>query len=168
MFGKEAPLDQHALAARLDAIEAVQAVGNLKAHYCWLLDARRPAEAGALFTEDGVWDGGELFGRHEGREAVSRFFVEVQRDGLPFSLHGVLTPFIELRSPTEAFGRWHLNMPCTFRAAGGDRAVWGGGWYEDDFVRGADGVWRAREMRLTSHYWTPLDRGWVAERFVGA
>lgn len=155
------------LAARLEEAADLHALANLKAHYCWLLDSRRPAEAGALFTEDGVWDGGEMFGRHEGREAVAQFFADVQRDGLPFSLHGVLTPYLERRSPTEAFGRWYLFMPCTFREPAGDRAVWGAAWYEDEFVK-QDGVWRAREMRLTNHYWTSFERGWVAERFASA
>ncbi len=115
-----------------------------------------------------MWDGGEMFGRHEGRDAVGAYFTAIQRDGLPFCLHGVLTPFVELRGAGRAFGRWYLSMPCTLRdAAGRERAVWGGAWYEDDFVK-VDGAWRVQEMRLTNHFWAPLDRGWVEERFVGA
>jgi hypothetical protein len=160
-------MDISELAARLDEAEDLRAIANLKAHYCWLLDTRRAAEAGALFTEDGVWDGGETFGRHEGREAVGRYFAEIQRESLSFCLHGVLTPFLELRSPTTAFGRWYLHMPSTLRdAAGNDVAVWGAAWYEDDFVK-QDGVWRVRAMHITNHFWTPFDRGWVEQQFIG-
>lgn len=161
-------MDIDALERQLQEQADLHAVANLKAHYCWLLDTRRTLDAAALFTEDGVWDGGEMFGRHEGREAVGEYFTRIQRDGLPFCLHGVLTPFVELRGPDAAFGRWYLAMPCTLRDAGGrDRAVLGGAWYEDDFVR-EDGVWRVREMRLTNHFWTPLDKGWVEQQFVAA
>ena len=161
-------MDIAALARQLQEQADLHAIANLKAHYCWLLDTRRTWDAADLFTEDGVWDGGEMFGRHEGRDAVGAYFTQIQRDGLPFCLHGVLTPFVELRGEGRAFGRWYLSMPCTLRdAEGRERAVWGGAWYEDDFVQ-VDGVWRVQEMRLTNHFWAPLDRGWVEERFIAA
>lgn len=161
-------IDIAALAARVQEQADLHAIANLKAHYCWLLDTRRTWDAAALFTADGVWDGGEMFGRHEGRDAVGAYFTKIQAEGLPFALHGALTPFVELRGPDAAFGRWYLSMPCTLRQEDGqERAVLGGAWYEDDFVR-EGGVWRVREMRLTNHFWAPLDRGWVEERFIGA
>jgi hypothetical protein len=156
------------IAARVQELSDLHELTNLKAHYCWLLDTRRTAEAAALFSEDGVWDGGETFGRHEGREAVAATFAEIQARGLRFCLHGVLTPFLERRTPATAFGRWYLDMPATFAGEdGSDRAVWGAAWYEDDFVKGDDGVWRVQRMRLTNHFWTPFERGWAEQRFVG-
>ena len=160
-------MDIDALARQVQEQAHLHAIANLKAHYCWLLETRRTDEAAALFTEDGVWDGGEVFGRHEGRDAVRGYFARIQESGLSFCLHGVLTPFVELRGEGRAFGRWYLSMPCTLRDADGrDRAVLGGAWYEDDFVLGGDGVWRVREMKVTNHFWSPLDKGWVEERFL--
>ncbi len=155
-------MDIETLAARLEEAADLHAIANLKSHYCWLLDTGRTVEAAGLFTEDGVFDGGGQFGRHEGREAVGAYFTRIQQTGLPFVLHGVLTPFIERRTPTTAFGRWYLYMPCTMRdAAGVETAMWGAAWYEDDFLKGADGVWRICEVRVTSHFWAPATKGWV-------
>lgn len=167
---EERTVDVADLAARVEELEDLRALQNLKSHYCWLLDTRRTAEAGALFTEDGVWDGGEMFGCHEGRAAVAAYFAEIQARGLRFCLHGVLTPFLERRTATTAFGRWYLDMPATFAGEDGgpDRAIWGAAWYEDDFVKGADGVWQVRAMRLTNHFWTPFEQGWAVQRFAGA
>lgn len=159
-------MDTQELARRLQEADDLRAVANLKAHYCLLLDTRRTLEAGALFTEDGVWDGGEMYGRYEGRENVSAFFEKVQRETLLFTMHYISNPYLEHRGPDEIFGRWYLSQPCTFRGPQGDQAVVGCGIYEDQFVRGADG-WRPRRMTLTSLYWTPWQRGWVEERFVG-
>lgn len=160
-------MDSETMVARLTALEDVHAIGNLKSHYCYLLDVHRTEDAAALFTEDGVFDGGETFGRHEGRAAVAAYFDNIQSNGLCFALHGVLSPFIEVRTPTTAFGRWYLDMPSTFRSADGtERAVWGAGWYEDDFAKGADGVWRISRVRITNHFWTPFEEGWAKQPFL--
>ena len=71
-----------------------------------------------------------------------------------------------MRGPDEVVGRWYLTMPCTVRGPAGELAVWGSATYEDVFVR-RDGVWRARELKLTSRFWTPYERGWVEQPFVG-
>ena len=154
------------LERRLREAEDLRAIANLKAEYCHLLDTRRPLAAGALFSEDGVWDGGAMFGLYEGRDNVSGFFEQVQRESLMFSMHVISNPFLELRGADEAFGRWYLTMPCTFRGPEGDTAVWGSAVYEDEFVR-QDGRWQARRMTLGSQFWTPHGRGWVEQRFVG-
>ena len=60
--------------ARLRRVEAAEQIRLLKARYCDLCDAGYPADAlCSLFTEDGVWDGGEM-GVFEGRDALHRFF----------------------------------------------------------------------------------------------
>lgn len=160
-------MDSDELARRLRESEDLWAIANLKAHYCRLLDTRRAAEAGALFAEDGVWDGGEMYGSHEGRENVSAYFVKLQTESLLFAMHCISNPFVELRGADEAFGRWYLTMPCTFRGSEGDRAVWGSAIYEDVFVR-RDGRWQVQRMTITSQFWTPYARGWVEQPFIGA
>ena len=47
---EETTVDTSALAARLDEAEDLRAIANLKAHYCWLLDTRRTAEAAAAMA----------------------------------------------------------------------------------------------------------------------
>src|SRR5688572_31993556 len=69
------------LRVRVEAAEAVQAIQNLKARYAQLVDERyvrgkvapedevaaAAEKIAALFTEDGVWDGGPALGVSTGR-----------------------------------------------------------------------------------------------------
>ena len=114
----------------------------------------------SLFVEDGVWDGG-IRGKAEGREAIREFFVNASRR-LPFAVHMVMNPIIEVDGDT-ATGTWYLFQPCTYSE--GDRAVWGSARYDEEYVR-VGGVWMFRHLKLTSHFWTPFDEGWVKARFV--
>jgi hypothetical protein len=115
-----------------------------------------------LFTEDAVWDGG-LFGRYVGRAAIRAFFSGASGQ-IPFALHYVTNPIIEVDGE-RATGVWHLFQACTFAGVEGDRPIWGGARYHDEFVR-RDGRWRIQRLRLVSSFWTPYDAGWVARPFV--
>jgi hypothetical protein len=154
-------MNLHELGRRISLLEDAEAIRNLKAEYCLHLDERNTEAAAALFTEDGVWDGGETFGRHEGRSDIAAYFSEIQERALGFSLHHVSNPYVDVRPDGTAFGRWYLFMPCTLDA----RAVWGAGRYDDRLVKRSD-RWLFREMRLVSHYRTPFDRGWAEEPLV--
>jgi hypothetical protein len=156
-------MDLHELGRRISLLEDAEAIRNLKAEYCLHLDERDTAAAAALFTDDGVWDGGETFGRHEGRAEIAAYFSGLQEQALGFSLHHVSNPYLDVRPDGTAFARWYLFMPCTLDAC----AVWGAGRYEDRLVKERD-RWRFREMRLVSHFWTRFDRGWVEEPLVDA
>lgn len=62
------------LAQHIQTLESIEAIKQLKARYCALCDDQYDANGiASLFTEDAVWDGGN-FGRHEGREAIRKFF----------------------------------------------------------------------------------------------
>ena len=58
---------------------------------------------------------------------------------------------------------WYLFQACT--CADGDRAVWGSARYDEEYVR-VNGVWMFKHLKLTSHFWTPFDEGWVKAQFV--
>ena len=63
------------LARRLQVLEDIEAIKKLKARYCAYCDQSYDADGlAALFTADALWDGGEILGRHEGREAIRTFF----------------------------------------------------------------------------------------------
>lgn len=110
--------------------------------------------------EDAVWDGG-IRGKAEGRDGIRDFFINAP-NRLPFAVHMVMNPIIEVNGDT-ATGTWYLFQPCTY--ADGDRAVWGSARYDEEYVR-VDGVWMFKNLSLTSNFWTPFDQGWVAAQFV--
>ena len=149
------------LAARIQRLEDIEAIKQLKARYCSLCDDGYDADALAeLFTEDAVWDGGAL-GVAVGREQIRRFFENTPKV-MPFAVHMVTNPSIEIEGDS-ARGRWYLFQAATFKPA--DSAIWGSARYDEEYVR-CDGEWKFRSLRLESRFWTPYAEGWDKRRSV--
>jgi hypothetical protein len=162
--GSDARLER--LERRLDAAESVLAIQEMKARYADLVDARfeRGAvvatdrldalahQAAALFTEDGVWDGGPVLGVARGREEIA---ARLAAPTLVFSRHFFMAPRIDAVDDT-ATGRWQLLSPCT-GTDGIDR--WMAGTEDDTYAR-IDGVWLHRTMSLTTVFVSPAGSGW--------
>ena len=147
------------LERRVGTLEDIEAIRRLKARYCYYRDGNHDADnILELFVEDAVWDGG-MRGGAEGREAIRDFFVKASQR-LPFTVHMVLNPAIEVDGDA-ARGSWYMFMACTYAA--GDRAVWGSGRYDEEYVR-VDGEWKFRRLTITSFFWTPFDEGWARNR----
>ncbi len=67
----------HDLAAKIQRLEDIEAIRNLKARYCAFCDdAYDPDGIASLFVEDGIWEGGiRVRGKYEGREAIKSYFT---------------------------------------------------------------------------------------------
>ena len=153
------------LQTRLETLEAVDAIKKLKARYCQCADARDAEGFASLFTDDGVFEGG-TFGRGQGRAGIAAFLRGVQQQTLPFALHYVMNPSIEVHGDT-ATGQWYLLEPCTMATAGGQpQAVWGAARYEEEYVK-VEGEWKFKRVHLIPVFWSPFDQGWVQKKFVG-
>jgi hypothetical protein len=160
----------HAVEARLRAVEDVQAIQRLKAHYAELVDRRyvggRPREGpalheiaceiAALFTEDAVWDGGPTLGRCEGRDAI---YARMREPTLAFSWHFFLKPRIQVDGDT-ATARWDILSPCTTRDG---RPHWLVGT-EDDRYRRVGDAWLHSRMSLSVVFLAPHETGWASAR----
>jgi hypothetical protein len=150
------------LRRRITLLEDVEAIKHLKARYALLCDTGYDPDAlTSLFTDDGVWDGGDIWGRYEGTEALWTFF-EGASTMLPFAMHFMVNPIIDVNGD-EATGHWHLLQACTYAATGD--AVWGGGRYFETYAK-LQGHWKFRYVRLDSSFWTPFTDGWVQRPFV--
>lgn len=145
--------------ARLAAIEDIK---QLKARYCGFCDDQyNPDGIAGLFVEDGVWDGGQAFGRHVGRAAIRAFFAGVSGEVL-FAAHLVMNPIIEVEGE-RARGKWRLLMPCTVRdAEGRPEARWLLSAYDESYVR-VDGQWRYRQLIVENQFYAAHATGWAAE-----
>jgi hypothetical protein len=164
---EELAIEVAALRQRVTASESVLAVQALKARYADLVDRRFSAGAvvdadtlarvadgvAALFTPEGVWDGGPGLGIVSGRPDIA---ARLRAPTLVFSRHFFMNPRIEVDGDT-AVATWDLLSPC--RRADGT-SYWMCG-YEDDEYSCLDGVWLHRSMKLTTVFMAPLDEGWT-------
>ncbi len=144
------------LEKRIQVLEDMEEIKKLKRRYCALCDANYDADGLAdLFMENAVWNGNEL-GRADGREAIRQFFQRAP-ERLPFAVHMVLNPIIEVDGD-RATGTWYLFQACTYAST--NQAVWGSARYDEEYVR-SNGQWKFQNLNLTSNFWTPFDKGWV-------
>ena len=144
--------------SRLRRVEAAEKIRRLKAHYCDLCDAGYPADAlTELFTEDGVWDGGEM-GVFEGRDAIRRFFTNMP-NVMSFAIHHVTNSAVAVdEDATSARGRWYLLQAATLKEA--NQAVWLAAQYEDQLLFRND-KWLFQRVNLKSRFFTSFDAGWA-------
>lgn len=104
------------------------------------------------FTEDGIFDGGEQFGRHVGRAAFHSHIVKTW-ESLTWAIHLMTNGDIEIMSSDEATGQWHLWQPATIDS----KALWIVGRYLDRY-RKVGGKWLISESKLTYEFITRLVR----------
>ncbi len=155
------------LEQRLAATEAVLAIQNLKSRYAQLVDrryargevvpeeqlARVAVQIAALFTEDGVWDGGKALGLSRGRAEIAE---RMRRPTLRFSWHYFLKPEIHIEG-NRAHARWDILSPCTTKDGS---PHWMCGFEEDEYAC-VDGTWLHRSMKLTGVFLAPHETGWT-------
>jgi ketosteroid isomerase-like protein len=155
-------MDLEQLERRLRAVEDIEAIKKLKAKYCAACDNQYdPDSLAALFTEEAVWDGGD-FGKYEGREAIRTFFRGASAL-LPFALHQVMNPLIEVDGDT-ATGQWYLFQPCTLGEQ--NQAMWLAAKYAEEYVR-TNGEWQFKSLKVNSQFFTPFEEGWAKKPFAG-
>jgi hypothetical protein len=156
-----------ALRRRVASSESVLAIQALKARYGELVDRRFSAgsvvdpdtlaavagAAAALFTTDGVWDGGPGLGSATGRTAIAARLADPT---LTFSRHYFMNPRIDVAGDA-ATGRWDLLSPC--RRPDGT-SYWMSGYEDDEYAR-VDDVWLHRSMTLTTVFMAPVGEGWT-------
>jgi hypothetical protein len=155
------------LRRRVEASEGVLEIQALKARYGELVDQRFSAggivgdaelerigeEVAALFTMDGIWDGGAGLGAVVGRAAIA---ARLRKPTLAFSRHLFVKPRIQVNGD-RARARWDLLSPC--RRPDGS-SYWMCGYEDDDYLR-VDGVWLHHAMKLTTVFMSPVGEGWT-------
>ena len=157
-------MDINDLAKRVQVLEDIEAIKQLKAEYADACDDMyNPERMPDLFTDDAVWDGEkEGFGKHEGIDAIKQFMTEV-KDGLLFGVHWFLQPRITIINETEAKGDWYLWQTSTM-ASGKDILLAG---MEFDQYRKVNGVWKMSYMELKLFYAADIKQGWKDDKLNG-
>jgi len=122
----------------------IEAIKQVKARYCRLLDTKDWDGWRALFSDDFRSDTSEAGGKVIVGADDFVAFVRRQLGSQP-TVHQVHAPEIELTSPTTARGVWALND--IVRLAPGVNLD-GFGHYHETYAK-TDGLWRITASKLT-------------------
>lgn len=146
------------LEERVQRLEEIEAIRRLKIRYAELCDNNYdPDGLSSLFTDDAVWDGGEEFGVHRGKDAIKEFFAGVSSQ-ITFALHYMVGHQVDIESDTEASGSWYLFEPATMN----DQAAWIAATYRDRY-RKVNGKWLFSNVKINLAFVTPFDKGWAKQ-----
>jgi hypothetical protein len=137
----------------------IEDIKQLKARYAAACDDDyNPDKLAPLFAKDAIWDG-SILGYAEGREAIRAFFA-ASKDLVPFAVHQVSNPLIEIDGDT-ATGQWYLWQPMVFQGA----ALWLSAIYADEYVR-QNGQWLYQNLKLNIRMLTPFEEGPAKTRII--
>jgi hypothetical protein len=151
---------QESLLARVQRLEDIEAIGRLKATYCLHCDnGFDPKAIASLFTEDGVWHGGNLRGAQVGRDNIERYFGQ-NKARIPFAAHLLSNQIIDVDGD-QAHGLWRMLMPYNNAEIPPHGARWQVSSYDDDFVR-VDGRWYFKTLRVGLTRLDAEKNEWVA------
>ena len=134
--------DTGTLAARIQALEDLEAIKRLKHRYWRCLDQKRWDELATCFAADATVDYGSGRYRFQGVDAIMQFLrTSLGEESGTFGLHHGGHPEIELLGPTAARGTWVLYN-FLFNP-GQKRNVRIGAYYADEYVK-VGGEWKIR------------------------
>ncbi len=148
-----------ALAARLQRIEDLEAIKQLKARYCAICDDdHNPQEITSIFTEDGIWEGPGI-GKAIGRAEIKALFERFQAT-MSYSQHMTMNPIINIDGDT-ATGTWTFFGPFTFYE--GNRARWQATRYAESYRR-VGGEWLIAHLRIAGRSMSAsYEKGWAKQ-----
>lgn len=128
----------------IEQLSETQALEQLKARYCRLLDSKDWIGWRNLFTDDFVSDttesGGKVIAGADAFVAFVRKMLSKRR-----TVHQVHAPELILTSPTSATGIWALEDYLRFAPG---LSLRGYGHYHETYEK-HDGVWRIKTSKLT-------------------
>ena len=151
-------------ATRIGELVAIEDIRRLKHRYMSFCDLGYPSDKiGPMFVDDAVWDGGEAFGRHEGRPAIEAFFDGVSST-IVFAAHLALNAIIEVDGD-RATAKWRMIMPCTLVVEGVKSSRWILGDYVDACVR-RDGTWMFQSVDFLVNFNVATDESWIDSAIV--
>lgn len=124
-------------------LEEKDAIRDLLFRYCFATDRDGDPDAwAALFTRDGIWDGG-AFGRIQGHDQLRAFMVQATSGGKAGFRHNMSNMLIEVDGDTAEARSYFLLVQV---GEEGPKPFFAG-YYEDKLVK-QGGQWLFRE-RIT-------------------
>lgn len=148
------------LEKRIQRLEDIEEIRLLKHEYCAACDDKHNADRIlAIFTEDGIWDGGKTFGRAEGHAEIYDLFHNHHKDNVLVSQHNVMNERIDVHEDgVTANATWYIMAPLKVQP--GNR-IWCIGRYEEEYVK-VDGKWKIKKLNACEEdgIICPYEIGW--------
>ncbi|MEM7099119.1 MAG: nuclear transport factor 2 family protein [Pseudomonadota bacterium] len=146
------------LAARIQRLEDIEAIRQLKALYCEICDDHHnPDRIVTIFTEDGIWEGKGIAtanGHAEIRALFERF-----GEMMSFTEHMTMNPRIEIDGDS-AIGTWYFFGPFTFKGEN-PTAKWQAARYHEKYQR-VEGEWKIAHLKVGGPGMSVFyDQGWA-------
>lgn len=160
-------LASETLEARIQRLEDVEEIRNLKMAYAKLCDEGYDADGiVALFAEEDVSWQSDVFGTYNGRDEIHGWFANVD-DEIQWALHLMINPVVEVADDGRtAKGSFYLLELATMSSPTNPEpdAVIMTGKYRDEFVK-VDGEWKFKRIEVNFEQASNLDQGWVRQQF---
>ena len=164
---RDAALSMAEIAERLQRLEDIEEIRQLKTAYCQALDggwdpqgSSHMGDIGALFVEDGVWDGRPSSPYARGRDAIREMILSYRP--VPFIMHVVTNPKIAVDGDS-ARGTWDVVLAMTSPQG---QPNLGFGTYDEVYARTPEG-WKFRSLRFHFAGLTLFDNGYAVPEDVG-
>lgn len=145
------------LTDRIQRLEDVHAITQLRARYCQALDDGHWDALADTFTPNGAFVG---LSTARGRAEMLEFFPTLNASTVTSWWHFSSNETVEIDGDTASGVTW-LLQPCV---VDGESQL-AAGRYTDSMVRTAEG-WRFKERRVSFFFWSSLEDGWDAARFT--
>ncbi|HEY1077411.1 MAG TPA: nuclear transport factor 2 family protein [Fontimonas sp.] len=153
------------LSARLQALEDIEAIRQLKARYLASCDRKDPATMRSCFADGLVEIDYGVVGRFDNADALVKVFTDVGCHDYMVEMHHGVNPQIDRVSAELAHGTWGLHY---FLINTRDRTLTQlGGYYEDEYVR-TPGGWKMSKTRFVVTSTLVLDTGSEAAKALFA
>jgi hypothetical protein len=152
---------------RIQSMNDEDTVANLQNAYGYYTDRKMWDDASDLFTDDGVLEIANL-GIYAGARSIRRSYERLGPEGLQ---HGQLNdrPIFNVLVSVSPSGQTARTRSVTFNMLGdfgAGTASLGIDVLENRYLKGADGIWRIREMRVFPIMATDYFQGWAKSRLV--
>lgn len=150
--------------SRLYRLEAIEAIKQLKAKYCYFADSKEFArEFADLFLSDAILDEGEDFMVLNGKSEIYRMHQAIWKH-IKLNQHLVMSPNIEING-NRATGQWRLlQLIHTADVHSDNSAFWACGWYDEEYQL-TDAGWKFKHVIARVHFCTAYENGWGKSLF---
>ncbi|MDP3859471.1 MAG: nuclear transport factor 2 family protein [Stagnimonas sp.] len=125
------------LEQRLQALEDIDAIRSLKAHYLACCDAKDPLGMRACFADGPVAIDYGVVGKFESAEPLVEIFKQIGCHPHMVEMHHGVNPRIKLLGPGKAEGLWGLHYQLI--NTNDNTLTQLGAYYEDAYVKTAAG-----------------------------